>query len=46
MKRYNFWLLTDYTERLRSLADKQGVSMSELVRQAIESFLARTESAK
>lgn len=43
MRRYNFWLVTDVTERLRALAEQRGVSMSELVRLAIEKYLEQKD---
>lgn len=39
MKRTNIHLATDQIERLREVADRKGITVAELVRRAIESYL-------
>jgi metal-responsive CopG/Arc/MetJ family transcriptional regulator len=41
MKRVNYFLPEPLLEQLKKLADQRDVSVSELVRQAIQEFLKR-----
>jgi predicted transcriptional regulator len=42
MKRYNFWLHPDkQVAKLQKLADKTGISLSEIVRRAIDDFIQK-----
>ena len=40
MKRTNFYLTEKQVERLHQRAEKEGLAVSELIRRAIDSFLA------
>lgn len=46
MKRTNIHLAQDQIERLREVAERKGVSVAELVRRAIEAYLAAEERRK
>jgi hypothetical protein len=46
MKRTNIHIAQDQLDRLRSLAERKGVSYAELVRRAIEAYLDREERRK
>ena len=45
-KRTNFYIPEPAIERLKKLAEKKDVSVSELVRRAIEEYLVREEKKK
>jgi len=40
MKRTNFYLTEKQMERLHERAEKEGVAISELIRRAVDAFLA------
>jgi len=40
MKRTNFYLTEKQLERLRSQAEKEGVAVAEIIRRAVEVYLA------
>ena len=40
MKRTNFYLTETQMERLHERAEKEGVAVSELIRRAVDAFLA------
>ena len=43
MKRVNYHLTVRQAERLRSLSDRQGLSVAELIRRAVDVLLAKDE---
>ncbi|WP_082786998.1 ribbon-helix-helix domain-containing protein [Ferrovum sp. PN-J185] len=46
MKRSNIFLPLQFLDRLRALADKTGITMSEHIRRAVEEYLKRKEREK
>jgi predicted DNA-binding protein len=43
MKRTQLHLAIDQIERLKAIAERKGVSMAEIIRRAIEAYLAAEE---
>jgi predicted DNA-binding protein len=46
MKRTQLHLAIDQIERLKTIAERKGVSMAEIIRRAVEAYLAAEERRK